>query len=113
MLELQYFFDQLAILGIALEIAGFWRMLKYQPTTKLDEYQDWMKKHQPPNDVKTVPFDLEELYEGFYRKREFQVPKKFANIIRYRRTGAIRLVIVGLVLQIVQIFGNDVISMFS
>ena len=56
---------------------------------------------------------MEELYDGFYRKREFEVPKKFADMKNNVRIGAIRLVIVGLVLQIIQIFGNDLISIFS
>lgn len=104
--DIQIFFNALAILGIAFEIAGFWWLLKYTPTTKLTEYQDWMKKHPQSNDAEMSTFDMEELHEGFYRKREFEVPKKFADIKNNVRIGAIRLVIIGLLLQIIQIFGN-------
>ncbi|MCV0367485.1 MAG: hypothetical protein K5798_09535 [Nitrosopumilus sp.] len=113
MSDIQIYLDSLAITGILFEIAGFWWLLKYTPTTKIEEYQEWMKKHSQPGNVKMVKFDMEELYEGFYRKREFEVPEKFADSRNNAKDGAIRLVIVGLVLQIIQIFGNDIVSIFA
>jgi len=117
--EYSYTLDILAILGICLEILGFMWMLKYHRTAKYEEYIQFYNKLKTKNpEFKEIPdnftaYHLEIEENGERNIRKLDVPHEFVKFHKLRKSNGIKLVILGLVLQIGQIVGNDLLHIFS
>lgn len=110
--DLAYVTDLIAIGGIGLEIWEFWWLLKYHRPIKHQEYQKWMKKFQNKHGVwleqgEVSDLDIEQRYDREYKIQRSRVPKKLADEWDGRKNTAIKLVIIGLAGQIVNIVVLD------
>ena len=108
-----------AIVGIGLEILGFYWLLKFNRVPKASELVAWAHKHGFGEDwVATIPrerymvidndIDLEIITERETGGEMWHIPEEFYNYWQRYRNWAIRLVIIGLFGQILQIFNTDI-----
>jgi hypothetical protein len=98
----------IAIIGIILEIWGFIWLLKYGKKPTKTEYEEWesdrgLDENWRSNDRKnTTSMYLDEGL-GYDIQRPTNVHTEFPRFWNTRRDSAIKLVIIGLIFQIVQL----------
>ena len=107
-----------ALIGIVLEIWGFIWLLQYNRLQKASELVTWASRHgYSENWASEIPREkymvmnndidyeiITNLKEG---GQEWHVPKEYYDHCENRRKWSIRLVVIGLVGQMVQIISTD------
>ena len=120
----QIFFDLFAIVGIALEIWGFYWLLKFNRIPQASELVVWAHKHgygenwssEIPRERKMIidnDIDLEIITIDKSGGQVWIIPNEFYNYWQRHRNWSIRLVIIGLCGQILQILSTDIMTYLS
>ena len=114
-------FDLFAIVGIGLEIWGFVWLLRYNRLQKASEFESWALRHGyskkwaveiPREWDMVIDNDLD--YEIIASEKQggqvWSIPKEFYDFCENRRKSSIILIVIGLLGQMLQIFGNYIPS---
>jgi len=113
-----------AIIGIGLEILGFYWLLKFNRLPKASELVAWSRKHGYSEDwVSDIPrerrmimdndIDMEIITDEKAGGEVWTIPNEFYNYWQRYRNWSIRLVMIGLSGQILQILSSDLMLYLS
>ena len=96
----------IAIIGIIVEVMGFMKMLKYHQNPLLGDLEKWKSKYTEENNDHervfntTIPYFITRNLDSTVKE---QVPFKFRDFWEKEKKNAIKMIVLGIILQGVQI----------